>query len=168
MLFYPDFRAYERAFQILTQVSGRAGRREKRGKVVLQTFDPYHQVLRDVSEHNYSSMYSSQIQERKLLNFPPFCKMIRITLQHKDPKHLYNKSLEYALKLKEIFGARMFGPQEPTIPRIKNLYNQVIGLKIEKDIPYQVARKKVRELNEEFTAQKDNTTIRINIDVDPV
>lgn len=168
MLFYPDFRAYERAFQILTQVSGRAGRREKRGKVVLQTFDPYHQVLRDVSEHNYSSMYSSQIQERKLLNFPPFCKMIRITLQYKDPKHLYNKSLEYALKLKEIFGARMFGPQEPTIPRIKNLYNQVIWLKIEKDIPYQVARKKVRELNEEFTAQKDNTTIRINIDVDPV
>jgi len=168
LLHYPDFRAYERAFQILTQVSGRAGRRNKRGKVIIQTYDPYNQILRDVCEHNYENMYASQIMDRKRLNFPPFCRMIKITLQHRDRKQLLSKSLQYALKLKEIFGTRMFGPQEPNIARLRNLYHQEIWLKIENKISYSLAKMRLREWNEEFLAQKENSTIRINIDVDPV
>ena len=168
MLHYPDFRAYERAFQILTQVSGRAGRRNKRGKVIIQTYEPYNQVIRDVCEYNYHSMYSSQMQERKLLNFPPFCRMIKITMQHKDRNLLEQKSYEYAHRLKQIFGGRMFGPQEPVIARIKNLYNREIWLKIEKTLSYSLSKRKLRELNEEFINEKDNKTIRIQIDIDPV
>ncbi|MDO5760331.1 MAG: primosomal protein N' [Bacteroidota bacterium] len=168
LLHYPDFRAYERAFQTLTQVSGRAGRRNQRGKVVIQTYDPYNQILRDVCEHDYFRMYSSQITDRKRLNFPPFCKMIKITLQYKDREQLKNKSLQYALRLKEIFGSRMFGPQEPTIARIRNLYHQEIWLKIENKISYSLSKTRLREWNEEFLAQKENSSLRIYIDVDPV
>ncbi len=168
LLHYPDFRAYERAFQTLTQVSGRAGRRNKRGKVIIQTYDPYNQILRDVCEHDYKRMYSSQIIDRKRLNFPPFCRMIKITLQHKDREQLRNKALQYALRLREIFGARMFGPQEPSIARIRNLYIQEIWLKIENKISYSLSKSRLREWNEEFLAQKENSTIRIYIDVDPV
>lgn len=168
LLHYPDFRAYERAFQTLTQVSGRAGRRNKRGKVIIQTYDPYNQILRDVCEHNYKRMYSSQIIDRKRLNFPPFCRMIKITLQYKDREQLRNKALQYALKLREIFGTRMFGPQEPSVARIRNLYIQEIWLKIENKISYSLSKSRLREWNEEFLAQKENSSIRIYIDVDPV
>lgn len=168
LLHYPDFRSYERAFQTLTQVSGRAGRRNQRGKVIIQTYDPYNQILRDVCEHNYKRMYSSQIIDRKRLNFPPFCKMIKITLQHKDRELLRTKALQYALRLREIFGTRMFGPQEPSIARIRNLYIQEIWLKIENKISYSLSKSRLREWNEEFLAQKENSAIRIYIDVDPV
>lgn len=168
ILHYPDFRAYERAFQILTQVSGRAGRRNKRGKVVIQTYDPYNQIIRDVCEHNYQRMYDSQMIERKNFNFPPYCKMIQITLQHKDKIFLQKKTVEYALRLKEIFGTRMFGPQEPVIARIRNLYHQVIWLKIEKKISYSKSKLRIREMNEEFLAIKENSSIRVYIDIDPI
>lgn len=168
MLHYPDFRAYERAFQILTQVSGRAGRRNQRGKVVIQTFDPYNQIIRDVCEHNYQSMYDSQMIERKNFNFPPFCRMIQITLQHRDKIFLQKKAVDYALRLKEIFGTRMFGPQEPVIARIRNLYHQVIWLKIEKKISYSKSKLRIREMNEEFLAEKENSSIRVYIDIDPI
>lgn len=168
MLFYPDFRAYERAFQVLTQVSGRAGRRQQRGKVIIQTYDPYNQVIRDVCEHNYNSMYNSQIAERRQLNFPPFCRMIKIDLQHRDRVFLDSKATEYALRLRQIFGGRLFGPQEPPIARIKNLYHRVLWLKIERDISYVLAKQKLIELDEEFLSVKENSAIRVYIDVDPV
>ncbi|MCH3924363.1 MAG: primosomal protein N' [Bacteroidales bacterium] len=168
MLHYPDFRSYERVFQILTQVSGRAGRKNTKGKVIIQTFSPYHQAIRDVSEHNYEGMYDSQIVERKLLNFPPFCRMIKITLQHKNREELYEYAKDYAIRLRQIFGFRLFGPQEPTIARLKNLYNQEIWLKIEKQLSYSKVKVKIREMNEEFSAEKNHKNVRINIDVDPV
>ncbi len=168
LLHYPDFRAFERAFQILTQVSGRAGRRNQRGKVVIQTFDPYNQVIRDVCEHNYQGMYESQIMERKVFYFPPFCRLIKITLQHRDRIFLQKKAVDYACSLREIFGKRMFGPQEPVIARIRNLYHQVIWLKIEKKLPYKTAKRHLMEMNEEYLASKDNSSIRIYIDVDPI
>ena len=168
MLHFADFRAYERAFQTLCQVSGRAGRRTGRGKVIIQTYEPYNQIIRDVSEHNYESMFSHQIKERKALNFPPFCRMIKITLQHKDRYNLKNKAYEYASNLKTLFGTRMFGPQEPQIARVRNMYSQIIWLKIEKQLSYQISRTKLREFNEEFLSKADNKSLRISIDVDPI
>ncbi|MBR1626589.1 MAG: primosomal protein N' [Bacteroidales bacterium] len=168
MLHYPDFRAYERCFQILTQVSGRAGRKGVEGKVLIQTFEPYHQIMQDVINRDYKHMYESQIKERQLMNFPPFCKMIKIVLQHTDRNFIEKKSIEYALNLRKIFGGRLFGPQEPLIARIKNLYAMEIWLKIEKSISYIKAKSHLKQYNEEFLSVKENSKIRISIDVDPV
>ena len=102
------------------------------------------------------------------MNFPPYCKMIKLTLQHKDREFIASKSREYALNLREIFGTRLFGPQEPVIARIKNFYSMEIWLKIEKNISYSAAKLHLRQYNEEFLAQRTNSQIRISIDVDPV
>ncbi|MBR1774271.1 MAG: primosomal protein N' [Bacteroidales bacterium] len=168
MLHYPDFRSFERTFQILTQVSGRAGRKHKEGKVLIQTFESQHPIMQDVINRNYEHMYKMQLKERQLMNFPPYCKMIKLTLQHKDREFIASKSREYALNLREIFGTRLFGPQEPVIARIKNLYSMEIWLKIEKNISYSAAKLHLRQYNEEFLAQRTNSQIRISIDVDPV
>lgn len=168
MLHYPDFRAFERAFQILTQVSGRAGRKGQQGKVLIQTFEPENPIMLNIMQRNYKRMYREQLRERQILNFPPFCKMIKLTLQHKNREFLRQKSMEYALHLRKIFGGRLFGPQEPIIARIKNLYAMEIWLKIEKNISYTVAKQCLRQYNEEFLIQKTNMQIRISIDVDPV
>ena len=106
--------------------------------------------------------------ERKNFNFPPFCRMIQITLQHRDKIFLQKKAVDFALRLKEIFGTRMFGPQEPVIARIRNLYHQVIWLKIEKKISYSKSKLRIREMNEEFLAEKENSSIRVYIDIDPI
>ena len=168
MLHYPDFRAYERTFQILTQVSGRAGRKNVKGKVLIQTFEPEHPIMQDVINRNYLHMYEMQLKERRLMNFPPYCRMIKLTLQHKNRDFIAKKSLEYASNLKKIFGARLFGPQEPVIARIKNLYAMEMWLKIEKNIPYTEAKKQLKQYNEEFLAFRTNSQIRISIDTDPV
>ncbi|MBP3253974.1 MAG: primosomal protein N' [Bacteroidales bacterium] len=168
MLHYPDFRAFERTFQLLTQVSGRAGRKYGIGCVVIQTFEPGHAIMQDVVRRDYLHMYSMQIKERRMLNFPPFCRMIKITLQHKDRNFINQKSKEYALNLRHIFGARLFGPQQPVIARIKNLYSMEIWLKIEKNISYNNAKIQLLRYNEEFLSQRVNSAIRISVDVDPV
>ncbi len=168
MLHYPDFRAFERTFQLLTQVSGRAGRKTAEGKVLIQTFEPQHLIMQDVKNRNYEHMYQLQIKERQMMNFPPFCRMIKIVLQHKDKEFIEKKSVEYARNLHKIFAARLFGPQTPIIARIKNLYAMEIWLKIEKNISYFKAKQYLKEYNEEFLAIKANNQIRISIDVDPV
>lgn len=168
LLHYPDFRSYERAYQLLTQVSGRSGRRNQKGRVIIQTFEPRHRVLTYVKDRNYEQMYKDLLIERHLMNFPPFCRMIKITIQGKNRGVVLEKSQDYAKRLQKVFGFRLLGPQEPTIARLKNLYNQVIWLKIEKKLSYSIVKTKIRETNEEFLAEKDNKNLRINIDVDPV
>ncbi len=168
MLHYPDFRSYERAFQILTQVSGRAGRKGKQGKVLIQTYETGNSLLYNVVNRNYWQMYEAELQQRQMMNFPPFCKMIKITLQHKDKSLLDKKSIEYARELGKIFGGRLFGPQTPVIEKIKNYYFKEVWIKIEKKLSYQLAKQRLREYNEEFLAKRENYTMRISIDVDPV
>ncbi len=168
MLHYPDFRAFERAFQILTQVSGRAGRRNNEGRVLIQTFEKDNMLMQDVVQRNYRHMYDIQIKERQMMNFPPFCRMIKLTLLHRDKEFLTSKSFEYASRLRTIFGSRLFGPQEPIIARIKNYYAMEIWLKIEKSLSYASAKQRLREYNEEFLSLRVNSQLRISIDVDPV
>lgn len=168
MLHYPDFRSNERAFQILTQVSGRAGRKGKQGKVLIQTYETGNPLLQNVVSRDYWQMYDAEIKERQMMNFPPFCKIIKITLQHKDKTLLETKSMEYTRQLRKIFGGRLFGPQTPVIEKIRNYYAKEIWIKIEKKLSYQLAKQKLREYNEEFLVKRENCTIRISIDVDPV
>jgi primosomal protein N' (replication factor Y) (superfamily II helicase) len=168
MLHYPDFRSNERSFQILTQVSGRAGRKGKQGKVLIQTYETGNPLLQNVVSRDYWQMYDAEIKERQMMNFPPFCKIIKITLQHKDKTLLETKSMEYTRQLRKIFGGRLFGPQTPVIEKIRNYYAKEIWIKIEKKLSYQLAKQKLREYNEEFLVKRENCTIRISIDVDPV
>ena len=106
MLFYPDFRAYERCFDMLTQVAGRSGRGDKVGKVIIQTYNPLHQIFQEVANHNYRNMYNAQIVERKLFRYPPFYHLVKINLQSKDINLLNEFADTYAMKIRGIFGVR--------------------------------------------------------------
>ena len=163
---FPDFRSYERAFSQMVQVSGRAGRKFHRGKVIIQTFNPYHQSIRDVIDHNYTSMYESQILERKVFKYPPYFRLIKISLLHREKPTLEKFAGEFGIKLKEIFGGRILGPEFPLIPRIKNNYTIEFWLKIEKDISISQVKSEIKILVEKFLSS--HSKLRIILDVDPM
>lgn len=129
---YPDFRSGERGFNMLEQVSGRAGRRDgRRGKVVIQTYQPEHPLLADVANHDYEGFYNREIRQRELHFYPPFVRVIYIYLKHRDRQELKRISEKYASRLTGLLGRRVFGPDEPQVARVQNLYIRRIMLKIE-------------------------------------
>jgi primosomal protein N' (replication factor Y) (superfamily II helicase) len=167
LLNFPDFRAHERSYQLMEQVSGRAGRRQKQGKVVIQTSDPANRIIRLVIKHDYSAMFHQQAEERKNFNYPPFCRLIRINIKHRD-KALLNKYADIlGNNLKVIFGKRVLGPEFPLISRIQSWYIKTILLKIEKEKPGTKARELILESIERLEKEKGATSLRIAIDVDP-
>mgnify|MGYP001346346025 CR=1 FL=1 len=168
MLYYPDFRAHERCFQLLTQVSGRSGRKNERGKVILQSFDPYHWVLQKVMEYDYKSLYKQELADRKYFNYPPFYRMIRITLLHKRSENLIIGSNLMSKDLKLHLGDRVLGPEFTIIPRIKNNYQQQIFLKIEKEISLAKVKNHIRKIIDDWRQKKGSKSIRLKIDVDPM
>jgi len=168
MLSYPDFRAYERCFQLMAQVSGRAGRKKKRGKVIIQSYNPYHSAIRDVIDHDYQSMYSSQILERRNFKYPPFYRLINLSLKHKDPRLLNEASREFAMMLREKLGNRILGPEYPLISRIKNLYIKNVLVKLERDEKLAGKKKVILEIIDKFRGESSYKSVRIVIDVDPV
>jgi len=168
MLSYPDFRAYERSFQLMAQVSGRAGRKKKRGKVIIQSYNPYHSAIRDVIDHDYQSMYSSQILERRNFKYPPFYRLINLSLKHKDPRLLNEASREFAMMLREKLGNRILGPEYPLISRIKNLYIKNVLVKLERDEKLTGQKKVILEIIDKFRGESSYKSVRIVIDVDPV
>ena len=137
----PDFRAYERSYQLMSQVAGRAGRKEKRGKVIIQTADPEHLVIQLVMKHDYFGFYKNEIIERENFFYPPFYKMITLTLKHKEEFLVYRAALELAQSLLDVFKERVLGPEFPLIKRIQNLFLKEIKLKIERT----ASDKKVKE-----------------------
>ena len=168
LLHYPDFRAYERCFQLLTQVSGRCGRKNERGKVILQTFDPYHWVIEKVMEYDFKSLYKQELADRKHFKYPPFYKLIKLVLMHKNSNHLKMGASGLALKLKKILGERVLGPEFTIIPRINNYYNQQILLKLENSLPLSKVKKFVQESINQWTKEEGSKSIRVKIDVDPI
>src|ERR1700753_289731 len=127
LLKFPDYRANERSFQLLAQVSGRAGRRGKRGKVVIQTYDPGHRVIRQVINNDYQDLYFSEMEERRSFKYPPFYRMIDIDIKHKSAEILYNQAMYLGNELRKHFGDdRVVGPQPPLVSRIRNFYIQSI------------------------------------------
>ncbi len=168
MLNFPDFRAFERAYQMMSQVSGRAGRKKKRGKVIIQTYDPYHRIIRQVIEHDYEAMYKNELIERKQFNYPPFYRLIHFTLKHKDRDVLNAGAADFAYHLQQKFGNRILGPEFPVIARIKNYYHKNIMLKVERTASISKCRELITEIKNNFESFGDYKAVKITIDVDPM
>lgn len=168
MLFYPDFRAYEHTFDLLTQVAGRAGRFHKKGLVIIQTFNPNHPIFKDVLNYDYTSMYKNQIVERKLFSYPPFVYLTKIIFQSTDKELLDEVCLQYSEKIRRIFGQRILGPEYPPLYRIKGKYQKQFILKLEKNISYTQAKKAIMQLNEEILSKSEFKKIKLIMDVDPL
>ncbi len=168
LLKFPDYRANERSYQMLAQVSGRAGRRGKQGKVVIQTYDPAHRVIKQVIDNNYHDLYFTEMEERKSFNYPPFYRIINLDIKHKDPEILYNQSVYLANELRKQFGDRVIGPEAPLISRIRNYYIKSIMLKFEKDgISINKVKAAIRDIITQFQTTKLSKGSIIQPDVDP-
>jgi primosomal protein N' (replication factor Y) (superfamily II helicase) len=167
LLNYPDFRAHERSFQLMEQVSGRAGRRQKQGKVVIQTSDPANRIIRLVLRHDYINMFKMQSEERMTFNYPPFSRMVKITIKHKDRAQLNYFSEMLGHDLKEIFGKRVLGPEAPVISQVQLWYIKTIMIKIEREKPTAKAKQLITEAIDRIEKEKGASTLRIAVDVDP-
>ena len=168
LLFYPDFRAFERAYQLMSQVSGRAGRKYKRGKVIIQSYDPNHWIIQKVMYNDYEGMYKQELYERKNYQYPPFFKMIKLTIRHKEEAYLDKASLKLALKLKEKLGNRVLGPEYSPIKRIRNTYNKMITVKFEKTASAKKVKEYLFDCLAELNMDNDFKSARVKIDVDPI
>ena len=165
---FPDFRANERGFQLIEQVSGRAGRKEKRGKVVIQTFDPQHPVLDHVLKHDFEKMYDDEILYRKKFEYPPFCRLIQITLKHKKREVVVKAAQVFAGQLKYSFDGRILGPSTPIVGRIKNMYLQEMLIKMSRSLEViQANKKRMAGLIEKLHQNPEFRSVRFHVDVDP-
>jgi primosomal protein N' (replication factor Y) len=168
LLKYPDYRANERSYQMLAQVSGRAGRRGKQGKVVIQTYDPNHRVIKQVIENDYSDLYFTEMEERKSFKYPPYYRIISMDVKHKNPEILYNQAEYLANELRKHFGDRVIGPEAPLINRIRNYYIKSIMLKFERDtISIVKAKAIIRDVITQFQTTKLSKGGIVQPDVDP-
>ncbi|MEN8228709.1 MAG: primosomal protein N' [Bacteroidota bacterium] len=167
MLHFPDFRAFERSFQLIYQVSGRAGRRKKRGKVIIQTMDPDHPVIQYICNNDYEGLYQEQMEERQLFGYPPFKRLIRISFRHKIPSILDGATDLVGKELKEIFSTRVYGPQYPPVRKVNNAFIKQIILKIEREASFERARQLLKEVLDGISGNEVYKSIRISVDVDP-
>ena len=167
LLNYPDFRAHERSYQLMEQVSGRAGRRQKQGKVVIQTSDPANRIIRLVLSHDYEGMFNMQAAERMAFNYPPFCRLVKISIKHKDKSLLNHYSDILGRDLKEIFGKRVLGPEFPLIAQVQLWHIKTILIKIEREKPPVKAKQFIIEAIERLEKERGASSLRIVVDVDP-
>ena len=169
MMHFPDFRAHERTFQLITQVSGRAGRREKKGKVIIQTYTPNDTVLRLIKEHNFQGFYEKEIAERRQFKYSPYHRLINIVLKHKDVRTCREGSQYLANLLVSSFGeSRILGPNEALIAKIRNQYIWEILVKLERDKVDLSKAKEILMMNaQQLRLQKDFRNIHLIFDVDP-
>ena len=167
LISFPDFRAYERAFQQMTQVSGRAGRRGKDGKVIIQTYQPYHQAIRDAMASDYISMYKSQIVERRVFKYPPFHKIIEITLKHTDEETVNTAAARYAAMLRAHFAGRVMGPEYPSVARIRNQYLKRVMVRFAAGEAIGEGKRVIMHCADQLLAEKEFARVRIVFDADP-
>jgi primosomal protein N' (replication factor Y) len=164
----PDFRAVERAWQTMLQVAGRAGRRDKAGEVVIQTSDPEHPVFAALSEQGYQHFASAQLRERQMFNYPPFSRLIRITLRHCSPETLAKTASQLGVELRTKFGGRVLGPVTPLIDRIRNEYIVQIIIKIENGSSFARAKEIVSEQIRALQKSPESKGITVICDIDPI
>ena len=165
---FPDFRATERAFNMLEQVAGRAGRRNTQGIVAVQTTQPQHPVITHLINHDYAGHYQLEIEERQRYNYPPFTRIIYLYLKHRDAAILSELSIIYSNRLRELFGNRVFGPEEPMISRIQSLYIRKIMLKIETNASMKKVKEILRNTFEQMHQDQRMKGLTIYYDVDPM
>ena len=163
---FPDFRAHERSFQLLQQVSGRAGRTDVRGKVIIQTYNPNHSILQQVSVNDFESMFSEQLEERRIYKYPPFCRIIKITLKHKDYNKVNDGSEWLATSLRRVFNKNVLGPEFPLVSRIRNQYHKNILLKIPQNYSLFKTKSAINKIKTTFLSTKNYRGVRVIINVD--
>ncbi len=168
MMNYPDFRAHERAYQMMAQVAGRAGRKNHRGTVVLQTSEPNHPLIRQVMDNDYERMYKTQLSERKQFSYPPFFRLIYIYMKHKDEQILNSLSIQYARTLREVFGERVLGPDNPPVARVQSLYIRKIVLKVEVNASMIRVKEILRKVYENMLTDGRFKSLILYYDVDPM
>ncbi|MBC7124174.1 MAG: primosomal protein N' [Bacteroidales bacterium] len=167
MLNFPDFRAFERSFQLITQVSGRAGRKGKQGLVIIQTAQPEHPVIKSVIGNNFFTFWEWQLAERNRFHYPPFYRLVRITLKHKDKHHLEDTAENLAKTLRHSLGENVLGPEPPIISRVQGLYILEILVKIKREQPLQRIKEFIRYSITMLKQKRETSTVVIAIDVDP-
>lgn len=165
---FPDFRSFERSFQMFSQVAGRAGRKNNRGIVVLQTSAPDHPVVNMVCQNNYTGMYHQQMLERNDFKYPPYYRLINIYLKSKDPLVVSNAANCLANGMRAVFADRVYGPDKPLVSRIQTFYLMKIMLKVEIQGSFDKAKELLRELTNELLSQQAYKSVMISIDVDPM
>jgi primosomal protein N' (replication factor Y) len=166
MLYHPDFRAFERSFQMMTQVSGRSGRSEKRGKVIIQTYNPDHNTIRQVVQNDYAGMYKEQLYERQIYKYPPYFKLIKLTLKHRDFDKLKEGSMWLYQVMQQNLAIPVLGPEEPPISRIRNEYIRTIMIKIPQNQSLQGTKKTIQKMLNSFEAVAQYRSIKVTVNVD--
>ncbi len=166
MLNMPDFRSYEHAFQMMSQVAGRAGRRNKQGRVILQTTTPDLPVVRQVVDNDYTALYNDQMQERQMFHYPPLCRLVSIYMKHRHESVLNGLAYEMAVLLRKVFGARVLGPDTPPVARIQSLYIRKIVLKVELNANMAEVRNRLRQAQKYYLALEKYKAAQIYFDVD--
>ena len=166
MLYHPDFRALERSFQMMTQVAGRSGRAEKRGKVIIQTYNPLHNIIQQVTNNDYEGMYKEQLYERKIYYYPPFYRLIKLTLKHRDFEKLKEGSMWLYQVLQQNLTIPVLGPEEPAIGRIRNEYIRTILIKMPGDASIQGTKKTIQKILNSFDLVSQYRTIKVTVNVD--
>ncbi|PRD47931.1 replication restart helicase PriA [Sphingobacterium haloxyli] len=168
MINFPDFRAYERAFSLFSQVAGRAGRREHKGKVIIQTHTPNHRVLEQVIQHDYEGMFMTEVKERKNYQYPPFYRIIKLDVRHTEMQYASDAANRLANLLRVQLGNRVLGPEPPLISRVRNHFIQTVTLKIERsNVSITRVKMLVSQAITQFGMEKQYKGVRISIDVDP-
>jgi primosomal protein N' (replication factor Y) len=166
MLYHPDFRAFERSYQMMAQVAGRSGRSAKQGKVIIQTYNPNHNTIQQVTRNDYQGMYKEQLYERQIYKYPPFFKLVKLTLKHRD----YDKLKESAMWLYQVMQQNLqmpvLGPEEPAISRIRNEYIRTIVVKIPPGAPLEGTKKTIRKILDSFEAVSQFRAVKVTVNVD--
>jgi primosomal protein N' (replication factor Y) len=166
MLYHPDFRAFERSFQMMTQVAGRSGRSDKKGKVVIQTYNPNHNTIQQVTHSNYFGMYNEQLYDRQIYKYPPYFRIIKLTLKQRD----YDKLKEGAMWLYQVLSQNLtmpvLGPEEPVISRIRNEYIRTIIIKIPQNTSIAGTKKTIQKILNSFEAVSQYRSIKVTVNVD--
>ncbi|MGB0480016.1 MAG: replication restart helicase PriA [Flavobacteriaceae bacterium] len=163
---FPDFRAHERCYQLLQQVSGRAGRTKTRGKVIIQSYNPDHNILQQVSSNQYVKMFEEQTYQRRIYKYPPYFRLIKITLKHRDYNRVNEGATWLATALSQVFGPYVLGPEFPPVSRIRNLYHKNILVKIPEDQSLQKTKDVIHRVKNSFLSTKLFRPVRVVINVD--
>lgn len=168
MLSFPDFRAHERSFQLMAQVAGRAGRKGKQGRVIIQTYEPSHPVLQDVLRNDFKGLYEKQMITRRQFGYPPYYRLIMIRLKHKDFQKLNPAAAELSSQLRPIFKQDLLGPEYPMVSRVKNLYIKQMLIKFNRKHNAQQVKDLIMNQIHLFQLNPDYKSVIVQIDVDPM
>ncbi|MCF6141974.1 primosomal protein N' [Flavobacterium sp. K77] len=166
MLYHPDFRAFERSYQMMTQVAGRAGRAQKQGKVIIQTYNVNHNTIQQVTRNDYAAMYKEQLYDRQIYKYPPYFRIIKLTLKQRDYDKLKQGSMWLYQVLQQNLNMPVLGPEEPAISRIRNEYLRTIMIKLPQNVGVASTKKTIQKILNSFEAVAQYRAIKVSVNVD--